>query len=148
MLLGDPPDDREPQTTPGHVAHAPPVKAIEHALTLLRRDPGTVVDDFERRTFSSVQSCDVDSSAAPRIAQRIVDEVRKQRVQCIVLCVDEGAGIAAKPGYPTVIVPFGLVTVVPPQNAPFPQGFTPAPAPFGVSFTGTACSEPRLIELA
>ena len=25
---------------------------------------------------------------------------------------------------------------------------TPKPAPFGVSFTGTACSEPKLIELA
>jgi amidase len=59
-----------------------------------------------------------------------------------------GAGIAAKPGYPTVIVPFALVTPIPPANAPFPEGFTPAPGPFGVSFTGTACSEPRLIELA
>jgi amidase len=59
-----------------------------------------------------------------------------------------GAGIAAKPGYPTVIVPFALVTPTPPANAPFPAGFTPAPGPFGVSFTGTACSEPRLIELA
>ena len=31
---------------------------------------------------------------------------------------------------------------------PFPEGFDAKPAPFGVSFTGTACSEPRLIELA
>jgi len=57
-----------------------------------------------------------------------------------------GANLAARPGYPTVIVPFGLV-----RNAPtpaFPDGFEPRPAPFGVSFTGTACSEPRLIELA
>jgi amidase len=30
----------------------------------------------------------------------------------------------------------------------FPAGFEPRPAPFGVSFTGTACSEPKLIELA
>ena len=58
------------------------------------------------------------------------------------------AGIAAKPGYPTVIVPFALVTPTPPANAPYPDGFTAAPAPYGVSFTGTACSEPRLIELA
>jgi len=59
-----------------------------------------------------------------------------------------GAGISAKPGYPTVIVPFGLVVPVPPATAPFPDGFKPAPAPYGVSFAGTACSEPRLIELA
>jgi amidase len=57
-----------------------------------------------------------------------------------------GAAIAARPGYPTVIVPFALVenSVTP----PWPAGFEAKPAPFGVSFTGTACSEPRLIALA
>ncbi|HEX4935555.1 MAG TPA: hypothetical protein VFV33_20380, partial [Gemmatimonadaceae bacterium] len=60
-----------------------------------------------------------------------------------------GASLAARPGYPTVIVPFGVVPNVPfGQAAPFPEGFNPRPQPFGVSFTGTACSEPRLIALA
>ena len=78
-----------------------------------------------------------------------IDEVMKaQKLDALLFPGANGAAIAAKPGYPTVIVPFGLVTVVPPQNAPYPQGFTPAPAPFGVSFTGMACSEPKLIELA
>lgn len=57
-----------------------------------------------------------------------------------------GAGIAAKPGYPTVIVPFGQV-----PNAPtpaLPEGFDARPAPFGVAFTAGACSEPKLIALA
>jgi amidase len=57
-----------------------------------------------------------------------------------------GAGLAARPGYPTVIVPFGLV-----PNAPttaFPEGFNARPSPFGVSFTGMACSEPTLLRLA
>jgi len=31
---------------------------------------------------------------------------------------------------------------------PFPDSFAAKPGPYGVSFTGTACSEPRLIELA
>jgi len=31
---------------------------------------------------------------------------------------------------------------------PLPAGFAPLPTPFGVSFAGRACSEPRLIELA
>jgi amidase len=57
-----------------------------------------------------------------------------------------GAAIAAKPGYPTIIVPFGIVPNSP--TPPFPDGFNAKPAPFGVSFTGMACSEPRLIELA
>ena len=56
-----------------------------------------------------------------------------------------GAGIAAKPGYPTVIVPFGFLAEVDP---PMPEGFDVKPRPFGVSFTGMACSEPRLLELA
>jgi amidase len=57
-----------------------------------------------------------------------------------------GAALAARPGYPTVIVPFAMV-----PNAPataFPAGFDARPSPFGVSFTGRACSEPRLIALA
>lgn len=57
-----------------------------------------------------------------------------------------GYTIAAIPGYPTVIVPFGMIPNAPTE--PFPEGFDANPAPFGVSFTGTACSEPRLIELA
>jgi amidase len=59
------------------------------------------------------------------------------------------ANIGARPGYPTVTVPFAFVPVTPGTGANvFPAGFEPKPAPFNVSFTGTACSEPRLIELA
>ena len=59
------------------------------------------------------------------------------------------ANIGARPGYPTVTVPFAFVPVTPGQgpNA-FPAGFEPKPAPYNVSFTGTACSEGKLIELA
>jgi amidase len=59
------------------------------------------------------------------------------------------AAIAAKPGYPTIIVPFGLAPNAPLAPAqPFPETFAAKPAPFGVGFTGLACSEPRLIEIA
>jgi len=57
-----------------------------------------------------------------------------------------GAGLAARAGYPIIVVPFGLVPNAP--TTPFPDGFDAKPAPFGVGFTGAACSEPRLIELA
>ena len=57
-----------------------------------------------------------------------------------------GAAIAAKPGYPTVIVPFGMVPNA--ATPPFPAGFDARPSPFGVSFTGGACAEPRLLEIA
>ena len=55
------------------------------------------------------------------------------------------AAIAAKAGHPTVIVPFGFI---PNQPAGLPAGFNPLDQPYGVGFTGTACSEGRLIELA
>jgi len=57
-----------------------------------------------------------------------------------------GAGLAARAGYPIIVVPFGMVPNAP--TPPFPAGFEAKPAPFGVGFTGTACSEPRLIEIA
>jgi amidase len=57
-----------------------------------------------------------------------------------------GANIADKPGYPTVIVPFGMVPNV--LTPPLPEGFDAKPMPYGISFSGMACSEPRLIELA
>jgi amidase len=85
-------------------------------------------------------------------AQGIDAVMKEQRLDALLFPAGSGAGIAAKPGYPTVIVPFGLVPNVPfggsPPPPPFPAGFEPRPSPFGVSFTGMACSEPRLIELA
>ena len=77
-----------------------------------------------------------------------IDEIMKaQRLDAILFPGASGAGIAAKPGYPTVIVPHAMVPNAP-ANAPFPDGFNAQPEPYGVSFTGMACSEPRLIELA
>ena len=76
-----------------------------------------------------------------------IDEAMKtNRLDALLFPGASGAAIAAKPGYPTVIVPFGMV-----PNAPtpaFPAGFDAKPSPFGVSFTGMACSEPRLLQLA
>jgi len=76
-----------------------------------------------------------------------IDAVMKEnRLDAVLFPGGSGAAIAAKPGYPTVIVPFGTI-----PNAPtpaFPEGFNARPSPFGVSFTGGACSEPRLIGLA
>jgi amidase len=65
------------------------------------------------------------------------------RLDALVFPGSAGAAIAAKPGYPTVIVPFGTV-----PNVQAPAGFEARPSPYGVSFTGTSCSEGRLIEIA
>ncbi|HEV3060957.1 MAG TPA: hypothetical protein VGY48_22105, partial [Vicinamibacterales bacterium] len=57
-----------------------------------------------------------------------------------------GAGLAARAGYPIIVVPFAMVPNAP--TPPFPAGFNARPAPFGVGFTGASCSEPKLITLA
>jgi amidase len=77
-----------------------------------------------------------------------IDEVMKARtLDALLFPGGSGAALAARAGYPTVIVPFGMVPNAP-QNQPFPTGFDAKPSPYGVSFTGTACSEPRLLEIA
>ena len=72
--------------------------------------------------------------------------MRSEKLDAILFPAGSGAAISAKPGYPTVIVPFGMIPNNP--TPPFPAGFNAKPSPYGVSFAGMACSEPRLIALA
>jgi len=75
--------------------------------------------------------------------------LKAHRLDALLFPGVSSAGIASRPGYPTVTVPYGFVPVTGGSaGAAFPAGFDPRPAPFNVSFTGTACSEPKLIELA
>jgi amidase len=68
------------------------------------------------------------------------------RLDAILTPGGSGAGLAARAGYPIIVVPFAMVANAP--TPPFPESFKAKPAPFGVGFTGKSCSEPRLIELA
>jgi amidase len=72
--------------------------------------------------------------------------MKKYQLDALLFPGPSSASIAAKPGYPTVIVPFGLIPNAP--TTPFPDTFAAKPMPYGVGFTGLACSEARLIELA
>jgi amidase len=77
-----------------------------------------------------------------------IDAVLKEhQLDAILTPGGNGADLAARAGYPIIVVPYGLLPVNPQQN-PFPPGFDPKPAPFGVGFTGAACSEPKLFEIA
>jgi amidase len=92
--------------------------------------------------------------------QGIDAAIKQHKLDALLFPGAAGAAIAAKPGYPTVIVPFGSVPNRPfggggggggaggGPAAAYPEGFDPKPSPFGVSFTGGACSEPKLLELA
>ena len=56
------------------------------------------------------------------------------------------AGTPAKAGYPSIVVPGGTFQNV--VDPPFPAGFNAKDGPAGVTFSGRAFSEPRLIGLA
>jgi amidase len=76
-----------------------------------------------------------------------IDEVmRAERLDAILFPANVGALISARAGYPTVIVPFAMLPND--RSIPIPEGFKAKPSPFGVSFAGGACSEPRLLALA
>jgi amidase len=69
--------------------------------------------------------------------------LNKYNLDAILTPGGSGADLAARAGYPIMVVPFGMVPNNP--TPPFPQGFDAKPAPYGVGFTGAACSEPKLV---
>jgi amidase len=115
--------------------------AIKYGQSLL--DISNAMDlELYKARYEADRARDVRLSATHGI-----DEVMKaQKLDALLFPGGFGASIAARPGYPTVIVPFAMI-----PNAPtpaFPEGFTAKPGPYGVSFTGMACSEPTLLRLA
>ncbi len=115
--------------------------AIKYGQSLLEISDAMDQELFRAR-YEADRAKDIELTATHGI-----DEVMKaQNLDALLFPGGFGANIAARPGYPTVIVPFGTV-----PNAPtpaFPEKFNAKPSPFGVSFTGPACSEPVLIRLA
>ena len=72
--------------------------------------------------------------------------IEAHKLDAILTPGGSGAGLAARAGYPIIVVPFGFVPNAPTPD--FPAGFNAKPAPYGVGFTGKSCSEPRLLALA
>jgi amidase len=95
--------------------------------------------EADRARYEADRAKDIDLAGTHGI-----DEVMKaNRLDALLFPGSSGSALAARPGYPSIIVPFAMV----PNVASFPEGFDAKPGPFGVTFTGMACSEPRLIEL-
>ena len=108
-----------------------------------RLDASDEIDlEADRATYEEDRARDVRLNG-----EHGIDEVMNElQLDALLFPGSGGAGIAARPGYPTVIVPFGLIESN--YRPPLPEGFEAKPRPYGVSFTGMACSEPRLLELA
>jgi amidase len=92
--------------------------------------------------------------------------VRQHRLDALLFPGVAPANIGARAGYPTVFVPYGFMQPAPVgggaggggaagpgggagagANA-FPAGWEQKPTPYGISFTGPACAEPKLVGIA
>jgi amidase len=82
-------------------------------------------------------------------------DVIYKKYDAVLFPANFGANIAARAGYPSILVPGGFVvnpaasqSPSDPKPTPFPAGFNAKPAPFGVTFSGPAFSEAKLIGYA
>lgn len=74
--------------------------------------------------------------------------LQRDNLDALLFVGSRANGFLAKAGYPSVTVPFGLVANTAGDPNAYPEGFEPKPAPLGITFAGTACSDPRLVALA
>ena len=120
-------------------------QAIALAANTLDTSPGS--SDTAR--YLSDRAKDLDLART-----RGLDVIYK-KYDAVLFPANFGANIAARAGYPSIVVPGGFVvnpaasqSPSDPQPTPFPPGFDAKPAPFGVTFSGPAFSEGRLIGFA
>jgi amidase len=114
--------------------------AIKYGQSLLDISDAMDLDTFRAR-YEADRARDIYLAATHGIDEAL----KANNLDALLFPGPVGANIAARPGYPTVMVPWAMV-----PNAPtpaFPESFKARQQPFGVSFTGTACSEPTLLRL-
>ena len=70
--------------------------------------------------------------------------IKANKLDALLFPGSSGANYATKAGYPIIVVPFGLVI----NYAEGAKGSTEKVRPFGVSFVGAHCDDPRLVGIA
>jgi amidase len=136
--------------------------AIKYGQALL-----DISDEMEVRADRARYEADRAKDIRLSATEGIDAAIKANQLDALLFPGTASASIGAKPGYPTVFVPYGFMEPgggrgagagpggAAAAGAPggrgesaYPEGFNPKPAPTGVSFTGMACSEPKLIEIA
>ncbi|MGE0160618.1 MAG: amidase family protein [Gemmatimonadales bacterium] len=116
--------------------------SLAYGQAVLDRADARSLDGTDRERYLADRASDLHLTA-----EHGIDEViTALDLDALLFPAVAGANLSARPGYPTVAVPYTRVRAAP--DPAFPSGFEPEPAPMGVSFAGRACSEPRLIEIA
>jgi amidase len=132
------------------------IESLTELMAFNLANAGSNAIKYAQTRFDISEEMDLAGDAARYAADRAkdlfltathgIDEVMQaEDLDALLFGGASSADLAARPGYPTVIVPFGFV-----PNAPagIPAGFNPLPQPYGISFTGSAFDEPTLIKLA
>jgi amidase len=129
-------------------------QAIAQAADALDVDHGLDVDDYladRALDLKLTRTCGLDvlytGVVPPECAGLVSDQgsCSGKKFDAVLFPANFGANPPARAGYPSVIVPAGFFV---PNLALLPAGFTPKPSPFGVTFSGPAFSEPKLIGYA
>ena len=105
-----------------------------------------ISDEMDVERDRARNDADVAKDSMLSRAQGIDAVLTSHKLDAILTPAGSGANLASRAGYPIMAVPFGMVPNAP--TPPLPEGFNAKPAPYGVTFTGAACSEPRLIAIA
>ena len=129
-------------------------QAIAIGADALNVGPGQDLDDYladRALDLKLTRTCGLDVLYTGVIPKECVGLVADQgscagkKFDAVLFPANFGANAPARAGYPSVIVPGGFF---PNPAANLPAGFNARPSPFGVTFSGPAFSEPRLIGYA
>lgn len=129
-------------------------QAIAIAADSLDVGPGQDLDDYladRALDLELTRKCGLDvlyTGVVPKeCAGRVADQgsCAGKKFDAVLFPANFGANAPARAGYPSVIVPGGFF---PNPASGLPAGFNAKPSPFGVTFSGPAFSEPKLIGYA
>jgi len=149
-----------------HVRAAFPIKSLEDVVNFnIAFGPGATKYDQDLAIFSQMFDLAPASADTQRYQSDRAEDITRSRgailavlngpdgvagtkddYDALLFSGNSGAGTPAKAGYPSIVVPAGTFQNV--VTPPFPDGFNAKDGPAGVTFSGRAFSEPRLIGLA
>jgi amidase len=149
-----------------HVRHSFPVQSLQDVVNFnIAFGPGATKYDQDLAIFSQFFATTPLSSDTVRYLSDRAEDISRSHsailsvlngpdgragttddYDALLFSGNSGAGTPAKAGFPSIVVPGGTFQNV--VTPPFPAGFNAKDGPAGVTFSGRAFSEPRLIGLA
>jgi amidase len=149
-----------------HVRHGFPIQSLEDVVNFnAAHMPAATKYDQDLAIFSQLFNLSPTSADTLRYNRDRAEDITRSRgailsvlngpdgipgtkddYDALLFSGTSGAATPAKAGYPSIVVPGGTFQNV--VTPPFPAGFNAKDGPAGVTFSGRAFSEPRLIGLA